>query len=174
MNANHQSGQAAASDHEGTAGKPRVAPVSARSSASTDAWLLSQGDAQAAVGMHGIVDVLRSVLVYDFPLMPHHCVGLSIWRGRPIPVVRLSGIFDARERAEGIMPYCAIVGYLGAAGRIGHGGILLSEPPESIRVRSDMGRFAPEGAALHGALAWFDYNGKAIPVLDLERVFSHQ
>jgi hypothetical protein len=141
------------------------------------AWLLDFGKGlQAAVGMHEMSQVLISPTLYQIPCTPFYCNEVVIWQQRILPVLDVNSLFEGQK-----ILLDENGGVIGLAmyqpdpqESPTYGCFYLSTTPTSIFVNDETACDLPAQQRHweHFAISCFVYNNAAIPIIDLNRLFS--
>lgn len=142
----------------------------------SNAWMVSfRGDHRAAVGERELVHVLPDTPPL-FPVMkaPRHCRQVFVWEGHVLPVYDLSMWLGAPS-AHGDDDHLGVFRYRPAAGApLAYGALVIEGAPRQVLVNDSQARELPEDAKAWRPVvdACFDYGGRAVPVLNLARLFG--
>lgn len=141
------------------------------------AILLDAGeDCPAAISRHEFVEVLAGAKSFHVPAAPPDCDRLVSWRGELIPVVDLKRLTEANDPADSPTRNLAlVVTYQPKAGeRLQYACLWLSDYPRAISVNDNQSCDLPLERRnwLEISLCSFLLDGKAVPILDLSRIFS--
>lgn len=127
---------------------------------------------RAAVGMRELIHLIDVPSSFVVPCTPAYCHSVLFWQGKLLPLMdvacRLGGaVQDA--------PYVAVVGYQQKRGEYPQfGAIQMASPPTQVAVSDEQACKLPD--EIQGwdklAISCFEYNGTAVPVLNLTRLFS--
>lgn len=138
-----------------------------------NAWVLDFGMGyRAAVGTREILHLIDIPSAFVVPCTPAYCHRVLFWQGKLLPLMdvacRLSG-------AEQTASFVAVVGYQQRRGEYPQFGALqLVSPPAQVVVNDEQACKLPD--EIQGwnefAISCFDYNGFAVPVLNLKRLFN--
>lgn len=138
-----------------------------------NAWLLDFGQSvRAAVGARILLQIIDNPKLLDVPCTPPYCRSVMSWQGRLLPVM------DMAARLHGLPQtphYLLVVGYQDSPDEpMRYGALLVSAAPVAIAVGDAQSCPLPEQPAGWGryACSCFEYQGAAIPVLHLGRIFS--
>ena len=140
------------------------------------AWMVGfRGDHRAAVGELELVHVLPDAPPL-FPIMkaPSHCREVFLWEGRVLPLFDLS-IWLGEPASPGDDDHVGVFRYRPAPGApLGYGAMLIEGAPRQVLVNDSQACALPEEAQALRPLvdACFDYGGRAVPVLNLARLFD--
>lgn len=140
------------------------------------AWLLTAG-VDFAVAERHMVEYLTSPQIINVPLRPPHCAGVTIWREHWIPVLDFIDLAQANPppAAAGALVHVVVLAYQFAPGEaLHHGALVVRAPPREALVSDAMACPLPDdlGALQRWACACFSLEGKAIPIVDVTRLFS--
>ena len=140
-----------------------------------NAWLLDFGQGlRAAVGTRVLLQIIDNPKLHPIPCTPLYCHSVVSWQGKLLPVMdmasrlgttaqnpRLLAVAAYQDHPEETTRFCAL---------------LLDALPVAVAVGDAQSCPLPEQAAgwTRLALSCFEYQGAAIPVLHLARVFSKQ
>lgn len=138
-------------------------------------WLLSfGGGSEAAIGQRELLHLIDRPELHAVPCAPEHCRRVLIWDQGFLPVFDL-GAWSDRTAAIGHGQIVAVVGFKSEGnGATEFGGLLLDAPPRRIDVDDDWACPLPQDRAHWRPVSCscFENEGKPLPVLDLERVFT--
>jgi chemotaxis signal transduction protein len=138
-----------------------------------NAWLLDFGDAcHAAVGTRELLHLVDAPSTFAVPCTPAYCNHIVLWQEHLLPVLDIAARLGALPRTA---PFLAVVGYQHQRGEYPQFGALrLAAPPKQLAVSDEQACRLPEGSNAWQdlAISCFEYQGKAVPVLDLCRIFS--
>lgn len=137
------------------------------------AWLLTAG-VDFAIAERHMVEYLLSPQIIDVPLRPPHCSGVMIWRERWIPVLDMAQA-NPEPGGEGELTHVVVLAYQFAPGEaLHHGALVVRAPPREALVTDAMACAPPDDLAAlqHLVCACFAHEEKAIPVVDVTRLFS--
>ena len=138
-------------------------------------WLLHLGGGAAAVvGQRELLHLIDQPQTHEVPGAPAYCRRVLVWEQDILPVFDL-GVWCDPGAAAIEAPVIAIVGFQADGDTApGFGGLLLTAPAQRIEVEDAWAcPLPPElGAWRPIACACFARNGRALPVLDLKRLFT--
>ena len=140
------------------------------------AWMVSfRGDTRAAVGELELVHVLPDTPPL-FPIMkaPGHCREVFLWEGRVLALFDLA-LWLGEPSAPDDDDHVGVFRYRAAPGApLGYGALRIHGAPRQVLVSDGQACQLPDEAAALRPLvsACFDYGGRAVPVLDLARLFE--
>ncbi len=144
------------------------------------AWLLELGSERyAAVGKTELQEVMAQPSLTAIPAAPAYCRYRVGWRGLELPVLDLAVIFGAAP--DPAPPHwLTVAAYREPTGQPRFGAIQLAAPPSLIEVSDDSACPIPE-TSLTEYLAYsflahccFRHQGRAVPILNVPRLFSPQ
>jgi chemotaxis signal transduction protein len=137
-------------------------------------WVLDLGMGyRAAVGGRELLHLIDMPKTFLVPCTPSYCHRVISWQERLLPVM------DIASRLAGTEPqaqFVAVVGYQKRRGEYPQfGALLLASPPQQVEVGDEQACSLPEESKGWNELAisCFDYQGNAVPVLDLNRLFNN-
>ena len=139
------------------------------------AWMVSfRGDHRAAVGELELVHVLPDTPPL-FPIMkaPSHCREVFLWEGRVLALFDLSTWLG--EPSTPGDDHVGVFRYRCAPGApLGYGAMRIEGAPRQVLVNDSQACALPDEAQAWRPLvnACFDYGGRAVPVLNLARLFD--
>jgi chemotaxis signal transduction protein len=138
-----------------------------------NAWLLDFGDTcHAAVGTRELLHLVDAPSTFAVPCTPAYCSHIVLWQERLLPVLDIAARLGGLPRTA---PFLAVVGYQHQRGEYPQFGALrLAAPPKQLAVSDEQACRLPEGSNAWRdlAISCFEYQGEAVPVLDLCRIFS--
>ena len=137
------------------------------------AWLLT-ADVDFAIAERHMVEYATSPHIIAVPLRPPHCAGVTIWRERWIPVLDLACV-NPTPGVDGAPAHVVVLAYQFAPGEVlHHGALVVRSPPREALVSDAMSCPLPDDLAVlqHWVCACFSLEEKAIPVVDVTRLFS--
>ena len=138
-----------------------------------NAWLLDFGNArQAAVGTRELLHLVDTPVTYAVPYTPEYCRSVVLWQERVLPVMDIAARLGAVPRTA---PFLAVIGYQQQRGEYPQfGALMLSSPPRQLAVSDEQACELPDdgNAWRELSISCFDYQGSAIPVLNLARIFG--
>lgn len=139
------------------------------------AWVLDLGAGRhVSAGNHHVIEYLLSPAIIPVPLVPAHCAGLMVWRERLIPVIDLAPVLHVGETAAPGRRAVVLAYQEAPRQPLRHGALLVCAAPFEVWVSDDMACPLPETpeALEYIARSCFGYEGRAIPILDVARLFS--
>lgn len=142
----------------------------------TSAWMVEfRGDHRAAVGNLELVHVLPDApALYPVLKAPAHCRKVFLWEGHVVPVFDVSRwLGEAPDAGEDT--HIGVFRYRPAPGaRLQYGSLIIDGAPRQIQVNDSQACELPTGGESWRAIAHacFDYGGRAVPVLNLSRLFG--
>ena len=138
-----------------------------------NAWLLEVGDGKrVAIGQRELIQIIDAPDSFTVPLAPAHLREVIFWQKRAVPVMQLPLCVGGTACSGHIL---ALVAYTDSDSQsAGLGAIHLAAPPTRIYVDDQ------QASSLEGedevwqelAIACFEQQGKAIPILHLSRLFG--
>jgi chemotaxis signal transduction protein len=138
-----------------------------------NAWLLDFGqDFRAAVGTRVLLQIIDNPRLHPVPYAPRYCRNVLSWQSRLLPVMDMAACLGGTELTSSLV---AIAGFRERPGApMRFGAMLLASVPDAIVVRDDQSCSLPESHPgwSNLAIACFGYQGEAVPILHLERIFS--
>jgi len=138
-----------------------------------NAWILDLGiDCKAAVGSRELLHLMAVPTTFSVPCTPAYCHRVVHWQGRLLPVMDIASRLGRTELQAG---FIAVVGYQQKRGEYPQFGALqLASPPLQASVGDEQACDLPVNTQGWSklAIACFDYQGEAVPVLDLNRLFG--
>jgi chemotaxis signal transduction protein len=140
-----------------------------------NAWLLDFGQAfRAAVGTRVLLQLIDKPKLNPAPGAPSYCRNTISWQGRMLPVMDLVARMGGETQNPSLL---VVVGYQNQKDEpTRFGALLLDTLPVAIAVGDAQFCSLPEHPAGWNkfALSCFDYQGTAIPVLHLGRIFLQE
>lgn len=138
-----------------------------------NAWILNFGNKQtAAVGARELLHLLDVHSTLPVPCTPSYCNQIVTWQTRLLPVMDIALRLGGNAQSAQLI---AVVGYQQKRGATPQfAALLLTSPPLKAQVNDEQACPLPEHTNAWDAISisCFDLNGKAIPVLDLYRLFN--
>ena len=138
-----------------------------------NAWILDLGMSyKAAVGGRELLHLIDAPSTFAVPCTPSYCHRVVRWQGRLLPVMDIVSRLGCTEQQA---QFIAVVGYQQKRGEYPQfGALLLASPPLQASVSDEQACMLPESTQGWSklAIACFDYQGEAVPVLDLNRIFA--
>lgn len=138
-----------------------------------NAWVLDLGMGyKAAVGGRELLHLIDVPQSFAVPCTPLYSQSVLFWQGKLLPLT------DVAARLNGSMqqaPFVAVVGYQYKRGEYPQFGALqLASPPQQIEVSDAQACSLPHETQGWSELAisCFEYEGQAVPVLNLNRLFA--
>ena len=138
-----------------------------------NAWIMDFGmNYRAAVGVRELLHLIAVPITFSVPCTPLYCHRVVFWQERLLPV------FDIASRLGGSAQegqFIAVVGYQQKRGEYPQFGALqLASPPLQVAVSDEQACNLPQKTLGWDELAisCFDYQGDAVPVLNLTRLFN--
>ena len=141
---------------------------------SAAAWLLDlDAGFQAAVGHLELLHLLEYPDCYPIPGSPSHCAVALLWEDEILPVVDLAAWLHGQPM-DPLPRLVAVVQYSSADTTIDRGALVLAGPPTLIQVDDELACELPEAPTgwSRVAISCFDWQARAVPVVDLARIFS--
>ncbi|HEY6096372.1 MAG TPA: chemotaxis protein CheW [Gallionellaceae bacterium] len=139
----------------------------------TKAWLLDLGASnRAAVGVRELLHLIDAPRTHEIPCTPAYCRHAVLWQDRLLPVMDMAGRLGGELQTGSLL---AVVGYQQVRGELPRfGALMLASPPRQVEVSNEQACDLPEEAQRWKSLAisCFDYQGDAVPVLNLGRIFD--
>ncbi len=146
------------------------------------AWIISITDTvSASVGEFELVHILPdNPVLFNVPTAPYYCQQVFIWQNKIIPVMNLAARFGLEKPAVTNDHFIvSIFAYRAEkTGLFEYGALLLTATPYRTEVSDDQACPLPTDLS-----AWTHYvrccfqdteTQKAIPILNLERLFAYQ
>lgn len=138
-----------------------------------NAWILDVGmNYKAAVGGRELLHLIDVPKTFSVPCTPVYCHKVVHWQGRLLPVMDITARLGGVEQQA---QFIAVVGYQQKRGEYPQfGALLLASPPSQATVSDEQACSLPENYPgwKQLAIACFEYQGDAVPVLDLNRIFN--
>jgi chemotaxis signal transduction protein len=138
-----------------------------------NAWILDLGKSyKAAVGGRELLHLIDVPTTFAVPCTPAYCHSVVHWQGRLLPVMDIATRLGGTEQQA---QFIAVVGYQQKRGEYPQfGALLLASPPLQASVSDEQACNLPQNTQGWSKLAisCFDYQGDAVPVLDLNRIFA--
>jgi chemotaxis signal transduction protein len=139
----------------------------------TNAWILDFGmNTSAAVGGRELLHLIDLPKTFAVPCTPPYCRRVIFWQGRLLPVMDIATRLGSAPKE---VHFVAIVGYQHKRGEYPQFGALqLVSPPRQEAVSDEQACSLPEKMQdWEGmAIACFESQGEAVPVLNLNRLFG--
>ena len=143
----------------------------------TTAWLLTLGkNLHAAIGVNELVHIIDSSEVADLPaILTNRCKAIY-WQGKDLTVINLAKYFvDRTEIMFKSEPIIGVVAYQSDVDdRLQYAGLLMTSIPIKKIVNNSSACDLPEPVHEWQCLAvsCFYDDGRQVPVLDLQAIFS--
>jgi chemotaxis signal transduction protein len=138
-----------------------------------NAWVLDLGmNFRAAVGGRELLHLIDVPATFAVPCTPLSCSRVIFWQERLLPLVDIACRQGGAAQAA---QFVAVVGYQQKRGEFPQfGALVLASPPLQIEVSDEQACSLPEQMRSWGELAisCFDYQGDAVPVIDLNCLFN--
>lgn len=138
-----------------------------------NAWILDVGmNGKAAVGGRELLHLIDVPATFSVPCTPSYCRRVVHWQGRMLPVMDITARLGGVEQQA---QFIAVVGYQQKRGEYPQfGALLLASPPLQVSVSDEQACNLPENSPgwKELAIACFEYQGDAVPVLNLNRIFN--
>lgn len=142
--------------------------------ASCAAWLLQAGHNRVvAAGERDLLQLMVEPETYPVPLAPRHLARVLFWQDRVLPVLDLGVLFD--DGPTQASRFLAVVGYQARPDvPPGLGALSLAAAPVKIAVDDAQACPLPAGFGRWSGsfCSCFMRNDRAVPVLDLARLFA--
>ncbi len=140
------------------------------------AWVVGfKGDHSAAVGELELMHVLPdSPELFPVQKAPRHCRQVFLWEGHVLPVFDLS-LWLGEEPASGDDVHLSVLRYRpGPDERLHYGSLIIEGAPRQVLVNDSQACDLPGGRESWRSLAHacFDYKGRPVPILNLQRIFG--
>jgi chemotaxis signal transduction protein len=141
------------------------------------AWMVGfRGDHRAAVGELELVHVLPDPPEM-FPVLkaPRHCRQVFLWEDHVLPVFDLSLWLGEDPDKNGDVHHGVLRFRPGPEEPLHYGCLIIEGAPRQILVNDSQACDLPRGGESWRPLAHacFDYEGRPVPVLNLQRIFDH-
>ncbi len=128
-----------------------------------------------ALPPHTTYALIEQPEIAAVPGAARYAHGMITWQGGRIALLDLNALLYGASVAPGAVPrYALVAAWQGRAGApLGYGAIGLHELPQTISVGDDMQCGLPVDSERWPqlALACFEYQGQAVPILDTARLF---
>lgn len=138
-----------------------------------NAWVLDFGmGCRAAVGARELLHLIDVPATFAVPCTPVYCRRVLFWQDRLLPLMDLASRLGAAAQDA---PFIAVVGYQQKRGEYPQFGALqLLSPPVQVTVGDEQACQLPQNYRDWDELAisCFNHLGEAVPVLNLQRLFS--
>jgi chemotaxis signal transduction protein len=139
------------------------------------AWTLDfENGFRAAVGELEMVHLIQFPTLIDIPHSPFYCRHVLIWQENIIPVMDLGAWLNGHY-GKFQQPLVGIFAYQERADtRLHYGALLLAAIPRRLRVSDEQACDLPTQPTGWKALAFscFSEGDKALPILNLQHIFS--
>jgi chemotaxis signal transduction protein len=132
-------------------------------------------EAAAAFPEHCAVALIEAPVVFDVPGAPAHCAGLIEWAGELVPLIDLNALAEgSRAGAAGVPSHVLVVAWQPAPREeVRYGAVYAPALVTAIRVSDDQECDRSEEHALASvAAAFFENDGRAVPIVDTRRLFG--
>lgn len=138
-----------------------------------NAWVLDLGMGyKAAVGRRELLHLIDVPKTFVVPCTPSYCHKIVFWQERLLPVMDIaSRLCGTAQEAQ----FIAVIGYQQKRGDSPQfGALLLASTPLQVAVSDEQACTLPENPQGWDELAisCFEYDGDALPVLNLNRLFN--
>jgi hypothetical protein len=137
-------------------------------------WLLNFSDgAQAVIGERELLHLMNQPQAYEVPCSPVYCRRVIVWEQGVLPVFDV-GAWSRRQVVDIQDPTVAVVGFYPERDNSPtFGALLLASTPLRVDVDDAWACDLPEALERWRSIscACFDSGGRALPVLDLKRLF---
>lgn len=138
-----------------------------------NAWLLDLGaSCRAAVGTRELLHLIDAPVIFEIPCTPAYCRRVVFWQERMLPVLDVAARLGGAPQQGAFL---AVVGYQQQRGDYPQfGALMLATAPRQVAVADDQVCDSAEKISAWEALAisCFDYQGDAIPIINLNKLFS--
>lgn len=138
-----------------------------------NAWILDFGMGyRAAVGARELLHLVDVPSFFSVPCTPIYCHRVLFWQGKLLPLMDVAARLEAEPQDAS---FVAVVGYQQQRGEYPQFGALqLASPPVKVAVSDEQACQLPEEARVWDGLAvsCFEFQGSAIPVLNINRLFA--
>lgn len=132
-------------------------------------------DARVALPVHAGVELVEKPRVISVPGMPNFALGLMAWQGRHLPLIDLSRYLqDGATEAPTPFSHVLVVAYQPDPGQpLAYGALCAPFLIRLVEVNDSQQCPLPVGNERWSAIALscFEYQGKAVPVIDTARIF---
>jgi len=136
-------------------------------------WVLDLGMGyRAAVGGRELLHLIDVPATFGVPCTPSYCRSVIFWQERLLPVMDIAARLGGSPQEA---KFIAVVGYQQSRGDYPQfAALLLAATPLQVTVSDEQACMLPDTATAWDELAisCFDYQGDAVPVLDLKRIFN--
>ena len=145
--------------------------------ASSNAWLLPLGDRlNIAVGEYEIMHLVHFPALFAVPGTPFYCNQVLVWQNQILPVMDLAAWVQGQSHKRE-QKLIAIAAYTEpGSDATQHAGLLLEDVPRKVIVDDgtacDLPNEPNTDAWKRIAISCFKYTEHAVPIIDLQTVFS--
>ena len=138
-----------------------------------NAWILDFGNNyKAAVGGRELLHLIDTPVIYAVPHTPSFCNKVVSWQEQLLPVMDIAAKLGGANQS---VKFIAVVGYQNQRGKQPeYAGLKLDSPPKQVSISDEHACNLPEAAQFWHeiAISCFEYQGEAIPVINLQVVFK--
>ena len=127
-----------------------------------------------AFAPHVTLELVEHPVPVAVPGMARHACGLLAWQERRLPMIDLEALLAPGAKRTAPWRYALVLAWQAAPGApVQQGAIALDTLPDLVTVSDTQACAWPaDCSARRFALAWFDFGGSAVPILDTGRLFG--
>ena len=140
---------------------------------SPNAWLLDFGQGfHAAVGTRVLLQLIDQPCLHQVPCTPPHCQNVLRWQGKLLPVMDMAALLGGAPLSVNLLAVAAYQDKPADSTRFV--AFRLASPPAAIIVGDEQSCALPVHPSVWAkfAISCFGHRGEAIPIPNLERIFS--
>lgn len=145
--------------------------------ASSTAWLLPLNDGlTAAVGEYEILHLLHFPALFKVPGAPYYCQNVLVWQNQILPAFDLAAWLhqEPKHQEQKLIAIAAYEDINAESDTTSYAGLLLADIPQQTVVDDEQACDLPDQPANWEkiAISCFKRDDRAIPIIDLQTIFS--